>query len=220
MTPDLNKTEELPETTEQDLRLRIGASTAERADAAEPEERKTIFGSLQEAYRRARDGRKAAQPERQTRTAKTVDRSKALLLLAAAVIILAFVFLGLFSSPSGTKDRAANRTKPSLGRPAGTTPGAAAKRGSMTPLLDADTSSQDGNADQISADDVKATGRLRMGAQPQPGKTLASVPPMDPALEAYRQAKAGQPVPASTATIATAAVSAPPVTPATTRRMP
>ena len=53
-----------------------------------------------------------------------------------------------------------------------------------------------------------------MGAQPQAGKTLASVPPMDPALEAYRQAKAGQPVPASTPTIANAPVSVPPVTPA------
>jgi hypothetical protein len=135
MTPDLNRTEELPETAEQDLTRRIGASTAERDDAAEPEERKTAFASLQEAYRRARDGRKAAQPERQSRTAKTVDRSKALLLLAVAVIVLIFVFLGLFSSPSGTKDRAANRTKPSLGRPASITAGAAAKRGSVTPLL-------------------------------------------------------------------------------------
>ena len=65
MTPDVNETEGRPETAEQDLTQRIGASTAERPDAAEPEERKTVFGSLQEAYRRARDGRKAAQPARQ-----------------------------------------------------------------------------------------------------------------------------------------------------------
>ena len=214
MTPDVKETEGLPEPAEHNLTERIGVPPSEQPDAAEPEEKKTVFGSLQEAYRRAKDGRKAAQPERQNRTAKTVDRSKALLLLAAAVIVLIFVFLGLFSSPSGTKDRAANRSKPSLGRQGGTAPGTAAKRGSVTPLLDADTSGQDASTDQISADDVKATRRLRMGAQAQPGKTLASVPPMDPALEAYRQAKAGQPLPQAAPPIASAAIAAPPVTPA------
>src|ERR1039458_8465261 len=176
MTPDVKETEGLPEPAEHNLTERIGVPPSEQPDAAEPEEKKTVFGSLQEAYRRAKDGRKAAQPERQNRTAKTVDRSKALLLLAAAVIVLIFVFLGLFSSPSGTKDRAANRSKPSLGRQGGTAPGTAAKRGSVTPLLDADTSGQDASTDQISADDVKATRRLRMGAQAQPGKTLARRP--------------------------------------------
>jgi hypothetical protein len=42
----------------------------------------------------------------------------------------------------------------------------AANHGSVTPLLNADTSGQDGNGDQISADDVKATGRLRVSPQP------------------------------------------------------
>jgi type IV secretory pathway VirB10-like protein len=195
MTPELNKDERLPEEAERDVTRRISRGTAaEPPELAEPEEKRTVFGSLREAYLRARDGRTRGQAEKQTRTAKSVDRSKGLLALAVAVVIMIFVFLGMFSSSSGTKDRAASRTKPSLGRPEMPAAGAADNHGSVTPLLNADTSGQDGNSDQVSADDVKATGRMRMRPQPKPANTLASVPPMDPALDAYRQAKAGYPV--------------------------
>ena len=196
MTPELNKTERLPEEAEQDVTRRISrGAAAEPPEVAEPEEKRTILGSLREAYLRARDGRTRGQAEKQTRTGKSVDRSKGLLVLAVAVVIMIFVFLGMFSSSSGTRDRAANRTKPSLGRPEMPAAGAADNHGSVTPLLNADMSGQDGNSDQVSADDVKATGRLRMHPQPKSANTLASVPPMDPALDAYRQAKAGYPVP-------------------------
>jgi hypothetical protein len=208
MTPELNKTEGLPDgaaTTQ-----RIGSGAAEQPEATEPEGTRTGFSSLREAYVRARDGRKRGQPEKQSRTAKSVDRSKGLLVLAAAVIIMIFVFLGLFSSSSGTKDRAANHTKPNLGRPEIAATGAAENRGSVTPLLNADTSGQEGNNDQLSADDVKATGRLRLRPQPKPGDTLASIPPMDPALEAYRQAQAGYPVPQPPPVTASAPAPAPP----------
>ena len=161
---------------------------------------------------RATEGRKRGQPDKQTRAAKSVDRSRGLLVLAVAVIIMIFVFLGMFSSSSGTKDRAANRMKPSLGRPESAATGAAENRGSVTPLLNADMSGQEGNSDQVSADDVKATGRLRMRTQPQPENTLASIPPMDPALEAYRQAKAGYP--AAPPVVASAPAPAPPAAPA------
>jgi hypothetical protein len=80
----------------------------------------------------------------------------------------------------------------------------------VTPLLNADTSGQEGNNDQLSADDVKATGRFRMRPQPKPGDTLASIPPMDPALEAYRQAQAGYPVPQPPPVTASAPAPAPP----------
>jgi hypothetical protein len=210
MTPELNKTEGLPDGAEPAATQRIGTGAAEQPEAAEPEGTRTGFSSLREAYVRARDGRKRGQPEKQSRTAKSVDRSKGLLVLAAAVIIMIFVFLGLFSSSSGTKDRAANRTKPSLGRPEITATGAAENRGSVTPLLNADTSGQEGNNDQLSADDVKATGRLRLRPQPKPGDTLASIPPMDPALEAYRQAQAGYPVPQPPPVTASAPAPAPP----------
>ena len=210
MTPELNKTEGLPDGAEPAATQRIGTGAAEQPEATEPEGTRTGFSSLREAYVRARDGRKRGQPEKQSRTSKSVDRSKGLLVLAAAVIIMIFVFLGLFSSSSGTKDRAANRTKPSLGRPEITATGAAENRGSVTPLLNADTSGQDVNNDQLSADDVKATGRLRMRPQPKPGDTLASIPPMDPALEAYRQAQAGYPAPQPPPVTASAPAPAPP----------
>jgi hypothetical protein len=210
MTPELNKTEGLPDAADSDVTQRINAGAAEQPEAAEQEERKTAFSSLRKAYLHARDGHKRGQPEKQTRTAKSVDRSKGLLVLAGAVIIVIFVFLGMFSSSSGTKERAANRTKPSLGRKDITTTGAAENRGSVTPLLNADMSGQDGNNDQLSADDVKATGRLRMRPQPKPGETLASIPPMDPALEAYRQAKAGNPIPQPPPVVASVPAPAPP----------
>jgi hypothetical protein len=214
MTPELNKTERLPDDGP-DVTKRISAGAAEQPDGAEPTEHKTAFSSLRDAYTRARDGRKRGQPEKPSRSAKSVDRSKGLLVLAVAVIILIFVFLGMFSSSSGgTKDGAANRTKPSLGRPDITAAGAAEKRGSVTPLLSADMSGQDGNNDQLSADDVKATGRLRVHTQPKPGNTLASVPPMDPALEAYRQAQGASTVPQAPPVVATVPAPAPPVAPA------
>jgi len=222
MTPELNKTERLPDEAgpdatrdvARDVTQRIRADAAEPPDAAEREETRTPFGSLRDAYTRARDGRKRGQPEKPSRAARSVDRSKGLLVLAVAVIILIFVFLGMFSSSSGTKDGAANRTKPSLGRPDITTAGAAEKRGSVTPLLSADMSGQDGNNDQLSADDVKATGRLRVRTQPKPGNALASVPPMDPALEAYRQAQPASTVPQAPPVVATVPAPAPPVAPA------
>ena len=213
MTPGLNKTEGLPDGVESDTTQRISAGAAEQPEAAEPEDRRTAFSALRDAYARARDGRKRDQPEKQNRTAKSADRSKGLLALAVAVIIMIFVFLGMFSSSSGTKDRAANRTKPSLGRPEMTT-GATEHRGSVTPLLNANVSGQDVSNDQLSADDVKATGRLRIRPQAKPGDTLASVPPMDPALEAYRQARAGYPVPQPPAVVASAPALAPPTAPA------
>ena len=218
MTPELNKTEKQPDAAEPDVTRRISAGASEQPDAPEPEEKRTLFASLREAYLRARDGRKGVRPERQARTAKNVDRSKGLLVLAVAVVVMIFVFLGMFSSSSGTRDRAAIRTKPSLGRPEAATAGAAEKRGSVTPLLNADMSGQDGNSDQVSADDVKATGRLRLRPQPAPGNTLADVPPMDPALEAYRQSKAGypapQPAPVVVSTLAPAPAQTPPPVPA------
>ena len=212
MTPELNKNEDLPDGTEMDATKRISAGSAEQPEATEAEETRTAFGPLREAYLRARDGRKRAQPEKQSRTAKSIDRSKGLLVLAVAVVIMIFVFLGLFSSSSGTKDRAANRTKPSLGRP-DITAGTAENRGSVTPLLNADMSGQDTNSDQLSADDVKATGRLRVRPQPKSGDTLASIPPMDPALEAYRQAKAGNPAPQPLSMVASAPPPAQPPVP-------
>ena len=213
MTPELKKAEEVPDGADLDATRRIGAGAAEQAEAPEPEEAKSPLGALRDAYLHARDGRKRGQPEQQSRTAKSVDRSKGLLVLAVAVVIMIFVFLGMFSSSSGTKERAANRTRPSLGRPDITT-GTTENRGSVAPLLNADTSNQDANSDQLSADDVKATGRPRVHPQPKSGDTLASIPPMDPALEAYRQARAGNPGPQPPPVVASVPPPAQPPVPA------
>src|ERR1035438_4339959 len=106
MTTGLNKTENKPAAAEPDVTRRISVGVAEQPDAPEPEEKRTLFASLREAYLRARDGRKGVRRERQARTTKNVDRSKGLLVLAVAVVVMIFVFLGMFSRSSGPRDRA------------------------------------------------------------------------------------------------------------------
>ena len=51
MTPEMNKTEGLPDGAEQDATQRIRSGAAEQPEATEPEETRTVFGSLREAYR-------------------------------------------------------------------------------------------------------------------------------------------------------------------------
>jgi hypothetical protein len=212
MEPQLNKIEESSDAAEMGAAHGSKPIETEQPEVNKPEEPKNIFSALREAYGRARDGQKRVQPERlQSRTAKSVDRSKGLLILAAAVIVMIFVFLGLFSSSSSVKGHAGNRTKPSLGRPDVPTNGSAEKRGSVTPLLNADMSGQDSNSDQLSADDVKATGRVRVHPQQKTGDTLANIPPMDPALQAYRQAVASNPVPQPSPVVASVPAPATPV---------
>ena len=196
MTPDpLSREEMQPDDGKSDATRRIHPGVEEPLETTKPEQPKGLMTSLREAYARARDGRRQQSAEKQPRTAQTVDRSKGLLVLAGAVVIMIFGFLAMFSSSNTTKDRSAARNKPNLGRPE--TPAATGQNhGSVTPLLTADTSNQDTNGDQVSPEDVKATGRTRLNAPPKAPKTLANVPPMDdPALEAYRQAKVGSAAP-------------------------
>ena len=49
MTPELNKTDGLPDAAEPDVTKRINAGAAEQTDAAEPEEKRTAFSSLRAA---------------------------------------------------------------------------------------------------------------------------------------------------------------------------
>jgi hypothetical protein len=74
--------------------------------------------SLREAYARARDGRRQQSAEKQPRTAQTVDRSRGLLVLAGAVVIMIFGFLAMFSSSNTTKDRS-SRQEQTQSRPTG-----------------------------------------------------------------------------------------------------
>jgi hypothetical protein len=196
MTPKMSKAEERTDATELSNVQDPGEREHDQPEGNKPEPPPSIFSSIRDAYGRARDGQKRQQAEKQeSRTAKSADRSKGLLILAGGVIIMIFVFLGMFSSSSTVKDRASNRTKPSLGRPNIPATSSTDTHGSVTPLLDADMSGQDANSDQLGPDDVKATQRVRMHPQPKNTETLANIPPMDPALKAYRQAMTGNPVP-------------------------
>lgn len=194
MTPKISNTEEQTETAELNDVRDPGEREHDPPDDTKPGQRPSIFSSIRDAYGRARDGQKRQQPGKQeSRAAKSADRSKSLLILAGAVVVMIFVFLGMFSSSSTVKDRAGNRTKPSLGRPNVPATSSTDTHGSVTPLLNAEMSGQDANSDQLGPDDVKATQRVRMRAQPKSNETLANIPPMDPALQAYRQAVTGNP---------------------------
>jgi len=147
-------------------------------------------------WRRIQEERKRPKPvELNTRGQNNMDRSKAFLVLATAVVLVGFGFLALFSSSGAEKRAQERRTKPSLGRPESTVQQAGAT-GSTVPLLSADQNGADPNGDQLSPDDILATSRRTQATPPkqqQPdGKTpnqyaLSNLPPVnDPALDAYR----------------------------------
>ncbi|MGI8741838.1 MAG: hypothetical protein ACR2NN_04580 [Bryobacteraceae bacterium] len=123
-----------------------------------------------------------------------MDRSKAFLVLATAVVLCGFAFLALFSTSSAEKRSQDRRTKPSLGRPDSAAQ-QAGRPGSTIPLLSADQGVGDQNNEQLSPDDILATSRRpQTGNQQQPEQqqpktyALNQVPPVnDPALEAYRR---------------------------------
>src|SRR6266536_5148824 len=149
-------------------------------------------GIVQQIWRRIKEER--SRPKRveiNTRGQNNMDRSKAFLVLATAVVLCGFAFLALFSTSSSEKRAQDRRTKPSLGRRDNATSQQAGPPGSTIPLLSADQGAGDQNAEQLSPDDILATSRR--GNQLAPAKTpneyaLNQVPPVnDPALEAYRR---------------------------------
>src|SRR5271156_5398864 len=110
MTPDpLHREDTRQDDGESGATRRIRPGVEETIETTRPEQPKGLMTSLREAYERARDGRRQQPQEKQPRTAQTVDRSKGLLVLAAAVVIMIFAFLAMFSSSNATKDRTAGR---------------------------------------------------------------------------------------------------------------
>ena len=156
-------------------------------------------GIVQQIWRRIQEER--SRPKRveiNTRGQNNMDRSKALLVLGTAVVLIGFVFLALFSTSGAEKRAQERRTKPSLGRPETSTQQAGA-RGSTVPLLSADQTGADQNGDQLSPDDILATSRRGQAPQQQaqePPKgadqyALSNAPTFnDPALDAYRRQNA------------------------------
>jgi hypothetical protein len=109
------------------------------------------------------------------------------MVIAAAAFVMFFVFIAMFSHSANRRESEARRNTPSLGRPE-QLPGQN-KSGSAVPLQSADMSGQDNNSDEVSPDDLNNMAKRRFRSEP--AKTLAGVPPMDPALEYYRQAQQG-----------------------------
>jgi hypothetical protein len=185
--------EEPRHAAEESVTRRIESQSEQPAEIEEPA-KQTVLEKFRGAYARARDGRnRAAATGNQVRSAKTKDRSKTLLVLALSVVLMLFAFVAMFSHSTRGKESATRRTTPSLGRAEAPANAAGEKRGSVTPLQSADISGQEGSGDQVSAEDVHNTARMRLRSAPR--QTLADVPPMDPALEAYRQSRQGYPPP-------------------------
>ena len=151
-------------------------------------------GIVQQIWRRIKDERnRPKRAEINARGQNNMDRSKAFLVLATAIVLCGFAFLALFSTSSAEKRAQDRRTKPSLGRPESAAQQAGAS-GSTIPLLSADQGTGDQNSEQLSPDDILATSRrAQMGNQQQPEPApneyaLNQVPPLnDQALEAYRR---------------------------------
>src|SRR6266849_469031 len=97
------------------------------------------------------------------------DRSRSLFLLAAAAIAVLLLFLGVFSSPNSSKKSREMRRPgtPDLGRKDTAGQQAAGQAGSVTPLLNADTSQAQGSESQtVTAEEV---GRTARPVQPSAG---------------------------------------------------
>jgi hypothetical protein len=167
------------------------------AVASTSEQASTSGGVFQQMWRRIQEERKRPKRvELKTRSQNNMDRSKAFLVLATAVVLVGFVFLALFSTSGVEKRAQERRTKPSLGRPEPTVQQAGAT-GSTVPLLSADQNGADPNGDQLSPDDILATSRRTQTPPPkqeqQDGKNsnqyaLSNLPPVnDPALDAYKR---------------------------------
>jgi hypothetical protein len=170
---------------------------------------------VQQIWRRIKEERnRPKQVEINTRGQNNMDRSKAFLVLATAVVLCGFAFLALFSTSGAEKRAQERRTKPTLGRPE--TAQQSGRPGSTIPLLSADQGAGDQNSEQLSPEDILATSRrAQAGSQQQPARvpdehTLNQVPPVyDPALEAYRRQNtytyAPPPPPPATAAVLPAA---------------
>ncbi|MCZ2078309.1 MAG: TrbI/VirB10 family protein [Bryobacterales bacterium] len=174
-----------------------GSDVPAVGEAGAPEASSASGGILQQIWKRIQEERsRPKRAEINARGQRNMDRSKAFLVLATAVVLVGFAFLVLFSTSGAEKRAQQRRTKPSLGRPETTTQ-QAGPTGSTVPLLSADQSGTDPSGDQLSPDDILATSRPwqpnRPTQEPQDAKdqrqfALSNVPPVnDPALDAYRR---------------------------------
>jgi len=152
--------------------LKQDSATEERPRAEEPgtdEPEVARPPRLREIFRQALEKSRRERQPATTQRQKGRDRSKSLFLLVGAAIAVLLLFLGVFSSPNATKNRAGSKRPgtPDLGRRV--TPGQSAtnQMGSVTPLMSAQTNQEDLSKNQnVTADDVNKTARP---IQPTPG---------------------------------------------------
>lgn len=167
-------------------------------DASDSQRTPASGGIVQQIWRRIQENR--SRPKRvevNTRGQNNMDRSKAFLVLATAVVLIGFAFLALFSTSGAEKRAQERRTKPSLGRPESAVQ-QAGPAGSAVPLISADQGGTDPNSDQLSPEDILATSRRTQSGQPKQQEqhdaknstqyALSNVPPInDQALDVYRR---------------------------------
>jgi hypothetical protein len=184
-----------PTLTKRITRQGVTDRETKTAEASTSEQASASGGLFQQMWRRIQEERKRPKRlELNTRGQNNMDRSKAFLVLATAVVLVGFVFLALFSSSGAEKRAQERRTKPSLGRPESTVQQAGAS-GSTVPLLSADQNGADPNNEQLSPEDILATSRRTQTPPPKQEKpdgknsqqyALSNLPPVnDPALDAY-----------------------------------
>ena len=149
MTPDkpsLDESQEREKLPQDDpsVTTRVKRSDSEE-DAASAEAPAASTGIFQQIWHRIKEERsRPTRTEISPRGQSNMDRSKAFLVLATAVVLCGFAFLALFSTSSAEKRAQDRRTKPSLGRPESAAQQAGSS-GSTIPLLNADQSPGDQN---------------------------------------------------------------------------
>ena len=106
------------------------------------------------------------------------NRTKSFLMLAGSMVVMALMFVAMFSSPSGSRrNNMARPNAPNLGRgPGGGDPADDGR--SVTPLLNADTRNPNDNPGGVTPEDVHNTARQNALAHASP--SLGTPPPPEP----------------------------------------
>jgi type IV secretory pathway VirB10-like protein len=164
------------------------------------------FNRAQQAAKRGSKRQSPNNPAMSDRGVRNRDRTKTLFVCVAGLVAVLVIFLGIFSSSqTATRHQVSAKRNPSLGRPEDD----GHRAGSVTPLLNAETTGQDSGSAQLTPEDINNTSRpraaeevqlagtksaragaakmARRGAIPDAAQGLNDIPFTDPALEAYRQ---------------------------------
>ena len=174
----------------------------DQAAAAPPQT--GMRAAFQQAWERAKNGDLNRQQTGQEQV-KNQDRTRLMLLLGAGAVVLAMLFIGLFS----TERKSEVRTKPNLGRPSQT---AAQNPGSIAPLMNALPAAEEADND-IDPSDIANTAKKKQKERveteevaprqsqamvptrtyaPPPNYALNQIPYSDPG-DAYRRQEPAYP---------------------------